>query len=118
MDGFFIQFWAHTDWYVYVYNISNSNSWENVFFFSLPSVNSPSLSRLQEMDLFKTQQIFMEYLITFPPWYLDDVPVNASAGNGVFTLFIGGEAKQSLYSNPEVQAAKWLMWKSENPKTS
>lgn len=60
----------------------------------------------------------MEYLITFPPWYLDDVPVNASAGNGVFTLFIGGEAKQSLNSNPEVQAAKWLMWKSENPKTS
>lgn len=60
----------------------------------------------------------MEYLITFPPWYLDDVPVNASAGNGVLTLFIGGEAKQSLYSNPEVQAAKCLMWKSENPKTS
>lgn len=115
--GFFIQFWAHADWYVYVYNISNSNSRESIFF-SLPSVNSPSLRRLQEMNLFKTQQIFMEYLITFPPWYLDDVPVNASAGNGALTLFIGQEAKHSLCSNPEVQAAKWLMWKSENPKTS
>lgn len=58
------------------------------------------------MNLFKTQQIFMEYLIAFPPWYLDDGPVNASAGNGALTLFIGREAKQSLYSNPEVQAAK------------
>lgn len=58
------------------------------------------------MNLFKTQQIFMEYLITSPPWYLDGVPVNASVENGALTLFTGWEATQNLYSNPEIQAAK------------
>jgi hypothetical protein len=62
--------------------IRNTNSSRKrwAFFFLLPSVNSPSLSEFQEMNLFKTQQTFIDYLIPLPPWYLDEVPVNASAG--------------------------------------